>query len=126
MYYALHERQSILRCHGERLLYFKRFIDDIIGIWIGGDSPAWTQFQSDLSFGSLRWETSKLSSSAVFLDLEISLDPDSRRLTTRTYWYQKSMNLFLYIPHTSAHPPGVLKSIVWQSAAILETEYAPQ
>ena len=111
MYYALHERQSILRSHGHQLPYFKRFIDDIFGIWIGGDTPAWTQFQNDLSFGSLCWETTKLSSSVVFLDLEISLDPDSRCLTTRTY--QKAMNLFLYIPPTSAHPPGVLKSIVY-------------
>jgi hypothetical protein len=111
LYYALHERQSILRSHGHQLLYFKRFIDDIFGIWIGGDTPAWTQFQNDLSFGSLRWETTKLSSSVVFLDLEISLDPDNQCLTTRTY--QKAMNLFLYIPPTSAHPPGVLKSIVY-------------
>jgi hypothetical protein len=111
MYYALHERQSILPLYGVQLLYFKRFIDDIIGIWIGGDSPAWTQFQSGLSFGLLRWETSKLSSSAVFLDLEISIDLDNQCLTMRTY--QKPMNLFLYIPPTSAHPPGVLKSIVY-------------
>jgi hypothetical protein len=111
MYYAQHERTSILPTYGDQLPYFKRFIDDIIGIWIGGDSPAWTQFQSDLSFGSLRWETSKLSNSVVFLDLAISIDPDSRRLITRTY--QKPMNLFLYIPPTSAHAHGVLKSIVY-------------
>ena len=111
MYYAKHERTSILPAHGNQLPYFKRFIDDIIGIWIGGDSQAWTQFQCDLSFGSLRWETSELTNSVAFLDLEISIDPDSRCLTTRTY--QKPMNLFLYIPPTSAHAPGVLKSIVY-------------
>jgi hypothetical protein len=70
MYYALHEQQSILPLYGVQLPYFKQFIDDIIGKWIGGDSPAWTQFQSSLLFGLLRWETSKLSSSAVFLDLK--------------------------------------------------------
>lgn len=111
MYYAKHERTSILPTYGDQLLYFKRFIDDIIGIWTGGDCPAWTQFRRDLSFGSLQWETSMLSNSVVYLDLEISIDPDSRRLTTRTY--QKPMNLFLYIPPTSAHAPGVLKSIVF-------------
>jgi hypothetical protein len=111
MYYAKHERTSILPAYGNQLPYFKRFIDDIIGIWTGGDSQAWTQFQSDLSFGSLHWETSELTNSVAFLDLEISIDPDSRRLTTRTY--QKPMNLFLYIPPTSAHAPGMLKSIVY-------------
>jgi hypothetical protein len=111
LYYALHERQSILRQHGRRLLYFKRFIDDIIGIWIGGNTPAWTQLQTDLAFGKLRWETTKLTTSVIFLDLEITIDANSRCLTTRTY--QKPMNSFLYIPPTSAHPPGVLRSIIY-------------
>jgi hypothetical protein len=33
------------------------------------------------------------------------------RITTKTY--QKPMNLFLYIPPHSAHPAGVLKSIIY-------------
>lgn len=112
LYYALHERQSILHQHSHQLLYFKRFIDDIIGIWTGGmDTPAWTQFQTNLAFGSLHWETSRLATSVVFMDLEITIDADSHRLTMRTY--QKPMNPFLYIPPTSAHPPGVLKSIIY-------------
>jgi hypothetical protein len=53
MYYALHEWQSILPLYEVQFPYFKQFIDNIIGIWIGGDSPVWTQFQSDMSFSLL-------------------------------------------------------------------------
>ena len=110
LYYAYHERQSILPTHGRNLLYFKRFIDDVLGVWIGNATDEWDSFQSLLAFGSLQWETSDPSDTAIFLDLEISINPDTHRIATKTY--QKPMNLFLYIPPTSAHPPGVLKSIV--------------
>jgi hypothetical protein len=105
-------------------------------------TPAWTQFQShsvrfgslrfasvrfgSVCFASLRWETSKLSSSAVFSDLEISVDPDSQRLSTWTD--QKPMNLAVpvYSAYVSASAWHAEKHCLWQSAAILETKYAPQ
>ena len=35
IYYALHKQFSILPAHSKSLLYYKRFIDDVLGIWIG-------------------------------------------------------------------------------------------
>ena len=46
-----------------------------------------------------------------FLDLTLHVDPESRRINYKTY--QKPMNLFLYIPHHSAHTPGLLKSLAY-------------
>lgn len=111
LYYALHERMEMLTLFNQdTLLYFKRFIDDILGIWTGTDDE-WKLFQDRLNdFGKLKWTVSDLSDTAIFLDLEISINKD-RCIVTKTY--EKPMNLFLYIPPTSAHPPGVLKSIIY-------------
>ena len=71
MYYALHERFSILPTHGKSLLYYKRFIDDVLGVWIGTNDD-WRQFAITMDdFGSLRWDVSLLSQHAIFLDLNV-------------------------------------------------------
>jgi hypothetical protein len=112
LYYAYHERLTLLSTFSTKLLYFRRFINDIFGIWWDArDHTSWSNFQASLPFGSLAWETTKLSNHVVFLDLELNIDPTTRRITTKTY--QKPMNLFLYIPPHSAHPAGVLKSIIY-------------
>ena len=110
LYYALHERLTILTHFGHAMPFFKRFIDDILGVWIG-TSTEWEQFKDKLNnFGKLEWEVSDLKTNAIFLDLNISIS-SKQQIVTKTY--EKPMNLFLYIPPTSAHPPGVLKSIVY-------------
>ncbi len=45
------------------------------------------------------------------MDLKITIDPESDRLTCETH--QKSMNLHLYIPPNSAHPTGLLRGLVF-------------
>jgi hypothetical protein len=44
----------------------------------------------------------------VFLDLELELQ--NTTVTTKTF--QKQMNLYLYIPPLSAHPPSCLKGLI--------------
>jgi hypothetical protein len=110
LYYALHERRQLLAKYSTSLIYYRRFIDDILGIWSGSETD-WVQFQIDMNqFGRLRWTTSELSTEAIFLDLRVKISA-SQHLETVTY--QKPMNLFLYIPPSSAHPPGVLKSTIY-------------
>ena len=58
----------------------------------------------------LVWNTERLSKQSNFLDLTITIENDGS-ISTRTY--QKPMNLFLYIPANSAHPPGQLQSLIY-------------
>jgi hypothetical protein len=109
LYYTFH--LTLLSTFSTKLLYFRRFIDDIFGIWWEIRDHSWSNFQATLPFGSLTWETTKLSDNTIFLHLELNIDPSTCRITTKTY--QKPMNLFLYIPPHSAHPAGVLKSIIY-------------
>jgi hypothetical protein len=60
LYYAYHERLTLLSTFSTKLLYFRRFIDDIFGIWWDArDHTSWSNFQASLLFGSLTWETTK-------------------------------------------------------------------
>jgi hypothetical protein len=76
------------------LLYFKRFINDVIGVWIGSDDD-WKLFQTSLNFGTLKWTFTPLSQTVDFLDLTLTIDPTTRRIQTKTF--QKPMNLYLYL-----------------------------
>ena len=112
IYYGVHESVCLLANFGQNLLYCGRFIDDMLGIWIPDDNNpnAWEEFKNSLPFGLLEWETSELSTSVDFLDLTISIGDDGR---IQFQTYQKPMNLYLYIPHGSAHAPGVLRSLIF-------------
>lgn len=114
LYFAIWEREHILTSFRQNLIYYKRFVDDVLGIWNGTCPQQWSAFKKAMnSFGPLPliWETSPLVDTVTFLDLEIWKDPKSNAICTKTF--QKPMNLFLYIPANSAHSPGVLKSIIY-------------
>jgi hypothetical protein len=113
LYYAYHERTVLLEKYALNLPYFKRYIDDILGVWYPHPDSlhTWDDFIRDMNdFGQLRWTADKPSDDVIFLDLHISIGPN-RTILTKTY--QKEMNLFLYIPPLSAHPEGVLKGLVF-------------
>ena len=98
------------------LLLHARLIDDAIQIWDMAKLPGTLQatlhhhMEQQLQFGQLDWEAAAPSKSVDFLDLTITLDPDGG-FSTKTY--VKAMNLHLYIPPASAHPKGVIKSLVF-------------
>ena len=111
LYYAYHERTVLLPKYSDNLLFLRRFIDDMIGIWVpNGDPTAWDDFKRDLPFGILEWDVIEPSKSVNFLDLTISINAN-RYIETRTY--QKAMNLYLYLPPTSAHPPSVIRGMIY-------------
>jgi hypothetical protein len=87
----------------------KRFIDDVFGVWIGSEAQ-FENFKHDLSnFGILTWDVSNLSKSVNFLDMTISIKDG--QISTKTY--QKENNPYLYITPYSAHPPGMIKGVVF-------------
>jgi hypothetical protein len=73
----------------------------MLGIWTGPEEE-WPHFKDLLQgFVKLVWICSDLSSSVVFLDLTLSFTAMN---TITSCTYQKPLNLYLYIPPTSAHP----------------------
>ena len=110
--YGQHENARIFPRFGQRLLYYKRYIDDIFGIWIPSetdDHTIWEQFKTELNnWASLRWKIENRSNKTVFLDLNINLI--NTKIHTSTF--QKDLNLYLYIPPLSAHPPSCLKGLI--------------
>jgi hypothetical protein len=112
LYYAYHEVHTLLPKYGINLLYFKRFIDDIFGIWIADSNATWSDFCNDIdNFGVLTWDIheQQLSTSVNFLDLTLSIE--GSKIVSRTY--QKEMNLYLYLPPASAHPPSCIKGTIY-------------
>ena len=112
-YFFIHER-SVIPKYSTNLAFYTRYIDDGNAIWIPCADPAeddarWFSFQRDINnFGSLTWEFSSRATDAVFLDLSISIELGKIVCTM----HEKKLNLYLYIPPHSAHPPGVLLSLI--------------
>ena len=115
IYFACHEHKIIRRFKSNLLLY-RRYIDDIIGIWVPSGSPTeddcrWTAFQEAIDgFHGLEWVFSPRVHTIDYLDLTISIDSSTKKI--RTTLYEKELNLYLFIPPHSAHAPGVLTGLV--------------
>jgi hypothetical protein len=113
LYFHRHEQWLKQKYH--EIYFLKRYIDDIFGIWIPhdatNDDARWQEFQNDINlFGKLRWEFTARATTAIFLDLRISIDSNGK---LQTALYEKPENMYLYLPANSNHPPGVLKGLVF-------------
>ena len=81
IYFVIHKICRILDTYGKCLLFYKRYLDDVFGIWFCSDPTkdawAWKSFQADMNaFGKLQWEFSNCGISATFLNLMIELKND--------------------------------------------------
>jgi hypothetical protein len=111
LYFYIHEEKLIPSV--SQLKHYGRLIDDGMGIWIPEspeDDQQWLNFQQQFgSFGKLSWVFSERTTSIDFLDITISLTPAG---TVQTRLFEKALNLYLYVPPHSAHPPGCLKGLI--------------
>ena len=115
IYYGLHELKflddPIIKPH---LKLYKRFVDDVFGIWIPHADPEideqhWAYFVNIVNdFHGMEWIFTKRSTRVEFMDLDIELQNGS--VVTRVY--EKPLALFQYIPPHSAHPPGTAPGLV--------------
>ena len=112
LYLAYIEEVLLLPQFNTQLKYYKRYIDDGFLIirnhsshpFVVNKFLATFKRETKLSF------TQSLDSKAVaFLDLWVIKDKNV--YTHKTH--QKKLNLYLYIPAASAHPPGVLKGLLF-------------
>ena len=98
--------------HGHNLLYYVRYIDDVFAIWTGNLTSDWDAFSADINnFGVLTWDICDVrpATSVNFLDMTLTIE--NRRIVSRTF--QKEMNLRLYIPPVSEHPPGCIRGTIF-------------
>jgi hypothetical protein len=63
----------------------------------------------DLSFGRLTWAVTKPSRHAIFLDLNLYIVGNRIKISTN----QKALNIYLYLPGSSAHTLGMIKGIIY-------------
>jgi hypothetical protein len=114
IYYALHENEFVPRWD-KNLFFYKRFIDDVLGIWLCHPDPEenarlFTSFQEDMNkWEGLIWDFTPLSTTCNFMDLKLSIQGD--RIVTSVF--EKEMNLYLYLPPSSAHAKGVGTGLIF-------------
>ena len=112
LYFTYHKVHTLIPKHGKHLLYFRRFIDDICGVWTGNTTTEWKAFQDDVNnFGILTWDIIDVTPSTTVNFLDLTLTIEDNHIITKTF--QKKMNLYLYIPFASAHPTGCIKGTVY-------------
>ncbi|KAL7547674.1 hypothetical protein ACHAWF_010952 [Thalassiosira exigua] len=104
-YFVIHEIDKLLPNYGGCLLIFKRLIDDMFGIWVCDNNATCNRFKNDTN----DFESDKPSTSVVFLYLNIRI----KHNTIKTSTYQKPINMYQYIPPSSAHPPGMMRGIIF-------------
>ena len=113
IYIGLLEMTELIDDFKAHLLFYRRYIDDGLGIWNCGIPNSAEQFKLFLArlnnWGKLRWTCTGFVSSVVFLDLTISIR--DRHLHYQTY--QKEHNLYLYIPPLSAHPKEMIRGLIF-------------
>jgi hypothetical protein len=116
IYMAINGENDFINDFSGHLKYYRRFIDDAFGVWECHPDPAVDQhrFQQFIlrmqTAPGLEWIVEPLSTQVNFLDLTISILPNCTFTTTL---YEKDLNLHLYIPPSSAHPPGLLPGLVF-------------
>jgi hypothetical protein len=113
IYFSYHEETNLCKADADHgLLFYRRYIDDGIGIQLEHPGSHTRLLDAFNSFGAhknrLEWTSSGLSRSITFLDLNLTIYNGSIQRRT----YEKPLNLHLYIPFVSAHVPSVLKSLV--------------
>ena len=62
-----------------------------------------------MNYVNLKWEHSPRGNTVDFMDLTVTITNNNSIETTL---FEKKLNLYLYIPPHSAHPPGVLNGLV--------------
>ena len=113
IFFGIYE-EAVLAQFRDMLQLYRCFINNILGIRLVNPKPAgvhrkWTAFVLLMQdYYRLEWIFEERLKTVNYMDMRISIRKD--RIVTSLY--EKLMNLYLYIPPHSAHPPGVLTGLV--------------
>jgi len=97
--YGHFENTEILMEFHPQILFYRRYIDDIFGLWVPPSTQqasTWTRFKEKLnSWGNLKWLIEEPSNKTVFLDLQVELRPfipaPIKRSSTFTCTYHRNL-----------------------------------
>ncbi len=78
LYVSIFEKQYLLPGNPRHLSFLRRFIDDGFGIWLTDPDPTtdeleWEQFKTLINSMGITWEFTDRSTTAIFMDLTISI-----------------------------------------------------
>ena len=96
LYFSLHEDKCV-SIFNENIIFYKRFIDDIFGIWAPmiNNKNRYQNFQDKMNrWHNLTWEFENLKKTVNFMDLTITSKDNKIHMTL----FEKHQNLHLYIP----------------------------
>eukprot|EP00745_Piridium_sociabile_P026213 TRINITY_DN4169_c0_g1_i14.p1 TRINITY_DN4169_c0_g1~~TRINITY_DN4169_c0_g1_i14.p1 ORF type:complete len:390 (+),score=72.90 TRINITY_DN4169_c0_g1_i14:1655-2824(+) len=104
------EEKAISQYSGPIPSFYRRFIDDCLGATTG-PKDALINFINHMSnfHPALKYTSDVSSSSVAFLDLQISVQPNSNQLSTSVFY--KSTDSHSYLLYNSNHPPATRNSI---------------
>ncbi|XP_076455795.1 uncharacterized protein LOC143290328 [Babylonia areolata] len=104
------EEQALNHFSGTQPALFRRYIDDCLGVSTGPREVLLNFVQHLSSFHpALRYTHEVSSSSISFLDLSISVHPDSPKLSTTIFY--KPTDSHAYFLYSSSHPSSTRNSI---------------
>ena len=112
---ALHDIISSLTNDKDGLIFYGRYIDDILLVF-KGPRTALQSCLDRLSTGlqpfTIGWEISSVYTPKSFLDAEFFFEQGFGPLGLQSRVYRKKLNKHQYIPWSSAHPLSVKKAFV--------------
>ena len=109
-----HMKQTSYPNIKKHVIFYKQFNDNIFGIWLPHPNSQtnaclWKEFTVSMNnFPRLTWEFDDPSDKVNFMDLMITI----KNGAISTSLFEKPLNLHLYKPPHSAHPPGLLPGTV--------------
>ena len=114
IFFGTHE-EAVIAQFQDRLQMYRHFIDNVLGVWLVDPNPAvdhrkWTAFVPLMQdYYGIEWISEERLDNVNYMDMTITIRGD--RIVTLLY--EKSMNIYFYIPPHSDHPPGVLTRLMY-------------
>jgi len=104
------EQQALQHYQGRAPSFYRRFIDDCLGVATGPETDLLDFINHMSTFHpALRFTHTLSPLSVTFLDLEISIQPGSHGLSTTVFY--KETDSHSYLLYSSSHPPTTKNSI---------------
>ncbi len=94
---------------GNKILFFQRYIDDLIVVFADTTEEEVAEFFRSISNENIKYTVDPIGCSQNFLDVTVSINPTTLQFETRPFWKPTSSGSFLH--PNSNHPEHVIKAI---------------